>query len=150
MKARVKDLYPAITGRLKLEFVGRDGAALFTVEEPNLVVDTGRAMMAEEMGARVNQVAVGTDGSASVPSSEAPLTDQFAKALADVTYPDDRTVEYSFVIGADDANELGVIREFGLVYFDDPDYTLFARRAFETGFEKTDQVQINGTWTITF
>ena len=145
------DRLPGIEGRLRVRVIDvATGALLRSEDVPNLVVTLGREMMAEAARSLATHVAVGTNGAAPLPGDTAPLENEFRKALASTGHPTATSTRYVFEIAAGDANSLGTIREFGLVLVDGEDEYLLARRAFEAGFEKTDQVRLQCTWDITF
>lgn len=147
MNTPVNDRYRPVKGRLKvLMRCARTGLVLRSEDVNNLVVDAGRALMAESAAEFVTHVAVGTDGTSPLPSDIAPLTDEFLKELDDVQQAD-TSITCAFTIASDEYNG-NVIREFGLMQ-GDPE-TLFARRTFADGFTKTSDVVLEGTWTVTF
>lgn len=147
-KRTFQTVWPAFKGTLELWIEDAWGNLLEYVRQSNLVVNTGKAIAAHEIGDTVNRVGVGTNGAPATPGDVAPLTEQYAKAFASVEYPDQRSVRFNFVITTDEY--VGkTIREFGLLVEAGGAYTLFARRG---GFEipKTNQVQVQGVWTIQF
>ena len=147
MKRAFTTLYGGFKGVLELWVLDAEGRVLEYLRQKNLVVDTGREIAAHEVGTTVNRIGVGTNGAPAAPSDVA-LTEQYAKAFASVEYPDQRTVRFNFAFTTDEYNG-HTIREFGLLVEQTGAFTLFARRG---GFsiQKTNQVQIQGTWTVTF
>jgi len=144
----LKNQFGAPRGVVRLRIYNAAGELLRYEVRDNLVVDSGRALQAALLGAAVNRFGVGTNGDAAAPADVAPLEDQFAKAFAGVTYPDTRSVEFAFTLEANEFNG-NTLREFALLAYVSPTYTLFARQGGHD-IAKTDQVRIEGTWTITF
>lgn len=151
VKRPINDCFSRLKGRLRVRVV--DVATGLQVgptrDVPNLVVDTGRELMAILGTAALTHVAVGTSNAPADPADGLPLVDQFLKTLATKTQ-EERTVIVEFEIAAGECNGL-TIREFGLVARPaaGPD-VLFARRVFSEGFVKTVDISIQGIWTITF
>ncbi len=148
MRRQVKTEYPRLKGVLELWVYDGEGELKAHYREDNLVVDTGRQLMATYAATAVNRVGVGTNGAAGAPGDVAPLAEQYAKAFSGVTQPDARTVVFGFTIGTTEFNGK-TIREFGLLRLVGETYTLFARRG---GYEipRTADDQVQGTWTVTF
>lgn len=147
-KRAFRTIWPAFKGTLELWVEDVEGNLLEYLRQSNLVVNTGKALAAHDLGDTVNRIGIGTNGAPATPEDVAPLTEQYAKAFASVEYPDQRSVKFAFVITTDEY--VGkTIREFGLMFESGGAYTLFARRG---GFEipKTNQIQVQGSWTITF
>lgn len=144
----LKSQFGAPRGVVRLRIFNAAGELLRYEVRNNLVVDSGRALQASLLGSTVNRLGVGTNGEAAVPGDLAPLEDQYAKAFSGVTYPDTRSVEFAFTLEANEFNG-NTIREFALLAYANAAYTLFARQGGHD-IAKTDQVRIEGTWTITF
>jgi len=151
IKRSLKTVYPPMKGLLELWLLDAEGTLLKYVIDRNLVVNTGRELAAHEIGEAVNRIGVGTNGAAAEPEDVAPLTQQYAKAFSGVTYPDERTVRFAFTLTTNEFNGK-TIREFGLLQSlgGNPEtWVLFARRG-EYDIAKTDAVQVQGAWTVTF
>ena len=134
-------------GRLALN-IYKDGVLAESWEDRNLIVLGGRNAVASLIGAAtsgkaVDRYAVGTNGSDTV-LSDTVITDEFAKAVAGVTYPSGG-VQFSFTLELAENNGV-TIREFGLLCVDD---TLFAR-IVRAPIIKDNTIRIEGTWTLTF
>jgi hypothetical protein len=147
-KRGITSIYPLCKGILEIFVLDLDGNLLQYIKGENLVVDTGRQMAAEAIGTSVNRIGIGTNGAPAEPTDRAPLTEQYDKGCESVEYPTQRSVKFNFLFTSDEYNGK-TIREFGLLSLKDGTYTLFARKG---GFDiaKTDQIQIQGSWTITF
>lgn len=148
VKRGLKTVYPTFKGVLELWILDEAGQVLKYLRQQNLVVNTGREIAAHEVGAAINRIGVGTNGAAAEPTDVAPLTEQYAKAFTSVEYPDQRSVRFDFTLTMDEYNDK-TIREFGLLAENEGAFTLFARRG-GYNIPKTNQVQIQGSWTVTF
>lgn len=126
-----------------------EGELLEEIKQDNMIVNVGKQGAARLLGSadpdkRVNQICFGTSGVPTT-SSDADLGAQvFGKALNGVTYSGTSAIfDYSLELSEANGN---TIREFGL-YTDDA--TLFARIT-RNAINKTPDIRLTGTWTITF
>lgn len=115
----------------------------------NLVVNGGLAAIASLVGAatsgkNVNRIHFGTNGSDPL-LSDTEVEDAVEKAVLAITYPADGQVQFTFDLGLEEGNGTS-IREYGLICADD---TLFSRKTSSL-IEKTDQIRLEITWTLTF
>lgn len=139
----------ALKGSVFLQIWNSKGELLEEITQDNMIVNTGKQSAARLLGSadpdkRVNAIGFGTSGVA-VNSSDVDLGAQvFAKALNGVTYSGTSAIfDYSLELSEANGN---TIREFGL-YTDDA--TLFARIT-RNAINKTSDIRLTGTWTITF
>lgn len=119
--------------------------------EENMIVNSGKRNLCRLLSGEgsasnrvVNKIGFGTDGSDSVATTTA-LTDSFVKALSVKTFPDDKSVRWSWTLEYSEANgkdisEIGLICQNG---------DLFSRK-HRNVIEKTDQLKLTGSWTIIF
>ncbi len=77
---------------------------------------------------------------------DAGLTDAFLKDIASHSYPADGRVRFDWRLEPFEANGL-IIREFGLIASKG---SLFARKTRHAPIEKTDDISLDGAWTIIF
>lgn len=148
MKRAFNDSFPAPKGRIELCFYNADGEEVGYLRVDNLVVDSGRAMMAAAAGVLADSIGLGTNGAAAAPGDVAPLADQVIKAVDAVTYPDPRTTRFAFTIDTDEFNDQ-TIREMALLHTVGESAVLFARRG-GLSIDKSEDIRIVGTWTINF
>jgi len=133
---------------LLLVLDARTGEELLRSEDNNLVVNLGKKNVArliggDAYGSAVSSISVG-EGTVAPAVGDTGLTNAFTKAVDAVTYPSDNSVQFSFSLGAGDANgksitELGLLTGSG---------KLFSRKT-RTAIAKTADVIITGLWTIT-
>lgn len=129
--------------------VWRGDTLVFEETGYNLVVGGGREAIAKLIGGdgtgkQIVEFAVG-EGSSSPVDADTALTNEFVKAINNVTYPVTGTAQVEFSLETTDANGLD-ITEFGL-YCDDG--TLFSRKVVPT-ISKTSDIRIEATWKIIF
>lgn len=129
--------------------IWRGTELLFEETGYNLVVGGGRDAIAKLIGGdgtdkQITKFAVGTGSTAPVDGDVA-LTDEFVKAINNVTYPVNGTAQVEFSLEVGEANGKA-ITEFGLYCEDD---TLFSRKVVPT-INKTVDIRIEATWKIIF
>ena len=119
--------------------------------EHNLVVDSGRQILIRALrgdaGSEVTKIGFGTsDLAADV--GDTVLVDAFIKRMDSGAYhhPSNRSVEFSFNLTNLQANGLAIM-EIGLFSEDE---NLFARKVRSEPLNKTADLYIEGTWTITY
>ena len=138
-----------IKGNFQMKAYDVDGNLLWEYEDDNLVVTTGRASMANLLGAatapnkHITHIHYGTNGADPVLSDTA-ITAPFAKAVDAVSYPAPGSVQFDFSLGLTENNGV-TIREYGLI---SADTTLFARKT-RAPIVKDNTISLTGTWTIT-
>ncbi|MDR3133032.1 MAG: hypothetical protein LBU42_03290 [Prevotellaceae bacterium] len=140
------DKIKSLTGTLHLCAYNARGEALWHTTEHNLIVLSGYQSVVEALagveGARIANIAVGTNGEAPV-LNDAGITNAVAVPITRVTYPEFATARFHFKIGYNDANGLA-IREYGLLTAAGK---LFSRKVREP-LEKTQYLSIVGMWDI--
>lgn len=143
---KITDNFKPITGTLHLRAYDRAGAEMWRSDEKNLIVASGYTAAAEALagipGAKIVNVAVGTNGTEPTPEDTA-IKNAVVIPIQSVTYPAPATVRFNFVIGYDTANGVN-IREFGLLT---EDGRLFSRRVREV-LEKSQYLTVSGSWEI--
>ncbi len=136
-------------GTVFLQVWNANGELIEEITHNNLVVNTGRQALASLLGSadpdkRVNQIGFGSSGTP-VSGSDGTLFSQvFSKTVNAVTYSG-TSVIFDYSLELAEANG-ETIREFGL-YTDDA--TLFSRIT-RNAINKTADIRLTGTWTITF
>lgn len=137
------------TGHFHLE-VFRTGVLCEVVDEPNIIVNLSKTILAELVGGTVSgnsltKFGVGINGS--VPSSgNTLLTSSYSNAVVAVFYPSAGVVSFEF--GMSSAEAVGMqILEFGLLT---DGGRLFARKVRAVALNKTSDISFNGSWVITF
>ena len=142
-----KEKFGAV-GVLNLKVI-ENGTVVETFQEKNLIVNGGRAAIAELIGAATSGKAVNTIGfgtGATLPElTDTALTGQFTKPVGFVSYPANETVQFDFTLEVGENNGV-TIREFGLFCADG---TLFSRKV-RAAIEKTSAIRLEGFWTIQF
>ncbi|MCP9760049.1 hypothetical protein EGI20_12100 [Aquitalea sp. S1-19] len=129
--------------------VYRAGELVEAFVERNLVVDKARDSHARLIGGdgagkQVNRIAFGTNGAGPYPADTA-ISAAYTKALSGHSYPAGNQVRFDWALSTAEANGKQ-IREFGLICADG---TLYARKT-RAAIEKTDDMSLEGSWTITF
>ncbi len=136
-------------GRFQLR-VKKDGRLIEEIDEHNLIVNKGKLQVARLLagdveGRSIVKVAVGTNGKPPVPT-DLVISGAFAKAFDSIEYPAPGQVKFSWSLSTQEANGK-VIMEFGLLCSDG---SLFARRTRDVALNKTDDITVEGDWTINF
>lgn len=128
------------------------GKIVSKLDKENLVVTTGRNMLARYLGGYAGQgaefidrVAFGTDGTAAIPSNTG-LGNQSLIKDATVSYPADGQVKFTAVMEAVEGGTL-TYREIGLLSAESG--TLFSRLVIPA-IEKSSIYKITVDWTISF
>lgn len=135
-------------GVLEVRLLHR-GCAVEVYRDANMIVNLARNVFAQLLGGdgvgkAVTQIGFGTDGNG--PSlDDTALTEAYLKDVASHDYPQDGHVRFSWTLAASEANGTA-IREFGLL---SADGTLIARKT-RGAIEKSDDISLEGTWTIIF
>ena len=138
------------TGHILLK-VYRHGILDDVWETKNLIVNGSKQVHAQLLGGNftnndVTQFAVGTNGTAPAAGNTAPLTGQYANALAAPTFPASNQVQFNFSLGTTEANGMA-IEEFGLLTAGG---ALYARQVRSTALNKDNTISFTGAWTISF
>lgn len=147
---KITEGLPPLKGEFVLDIVcARTGDVLEHYEDKNLVVNNGRQIVMQLLGAatagkRLAKLGVGTNGTEPVGTNMA-LTGSYVKNLGAVSYPTISSVRFDWTLGAGEGNGIA-IREFGILSFDN---TLFARKVREV-INKNSDIILNGNWTISF
>lgn len=136
-------------GTVFLQIWNAKGELIEEVTHNNLIVNTGRQAMAQLLGTansdfRVNSIGFGSSGTPVAGTDATLYASVFSKALNAVTYSG-TSVIFDYSLELNEANG-ETIREFGL--FTD-DATLFSR-IVRNAINKTADIRLTGTWTITF
>lgn len=138
-------------GIVTVKILDIDGEVIEETISENMIVNTGRQNIARLLSGEgtasnrvVNKIGFGTNGDAST-ESDTELTDSFEKSLSGYTFPDDKSVRFTWTLEYSEANgkniaELGLIHQSG---------DLFSRKNRNV-IEKTDQLKLEGSWTIIF
>ena len=139
----------APTGRLVLD-VWRFGKCIEHFDEPNLIVNNSKSMLASLLGGAttnnsVSQIGYGTNSTTPALTNTA-LSGAFLKNLDSITYPAFGQVQFNFSLATTEANGLSII-EFGLLT---PSNTLFSRRVRATAIVKDSTISFTGNWTVQF
>jgi hypothetical protein len=125
------------------------GKVVHEIDEPNLVVDTGKQVVAKalgNLGAYGAKIGVGT-GTTAAAAGDTGLTGAFIKALTGTAVNATNTIQFSYDITSSEANGM-TIGEFGL--FDNSGTpVLIARKVLSSTIAKTSSFALQGTWTIT-
>ena len=128
--------------------IHRDGKVIETFGDHNLVVNSGRARLAELAAGKsdrtITQIGLGT-GSATEAEEDTALENQQLFPLSAVSV-EGRDARFDFVIGENDANGLA-IREFGLFCSDG---TMFTHRVRRGVIEKESDIELHGYWILHF
>ena len=140
----------APTGRFLLT-VYRDGKVIEQLDEPNLVVNTSKTMMANLLAGgatdtwSIKSIGFGTNGD---PTQlvNTQLTEAFVKAITTRTVVDASHIRFDFTLEANEANSKP-IREFGLL---SGNKVLFARKIRQSALNKTKAIALTGSWIISF
>ena len=139
----------SVKGSVFLQIWNAKGELIEEVTQDNLVVNIGKQCVATLLGSadpdkRVTIIGFGTSGVTAAGADVDLGANVFSKALDGVTYSGTSAVfQYSLEYSEGNGNN---IREFGL-YTDDS--TLFARIT-RNAINKTSDIRLTGTWTITF
>lgn len=142
-------LHEDITLHGELEVaVLRAGEIIDHWRDGNLIVDGARKMLAELIagdgaGQSVAEIGFGV-GSDPVSPDDTGLTSAYWRGLSGHDYPTDRQVRFHFTLASTEANGT-TIREFGLRTASG---ALFSRKT-RGAIEKSDDISLEGTWTIT-
>jgi len=128
--------------------VHRNGLLVDWWRDSNLILEGAREMLAQLIagdgsGQSVAEIGFGTNGDAPAPGDTS-LTGAHWRAVSGHSYPAAGKVQFDFVLSSTEANGM-TIREFGLRTSAG---TLFSRKA-RGAIEKTDDISLSGTWTIT-
>lgn len=135
-------------GSVFIQIWDKDGKLIDEIQQDNLIVNVGKQGLARLLGAadtdkRVSKIGFGTDGTTAAGSNTS-LTNVYSKAVNGVTYSGTSAV-FSYSLELNENNGVS-IREFGLFTDDD---TLFSRIT-RNAINKTSDIRLTGTWTITF
>lgn len=143
-------MHDRCTGRLcgRLSLAVRDARGTRTLDGPNLILGAATAVahraLAGDTGAAFARVAVGTSSAPPTPDDLGPIGDAVEVLIQSVSHPTPGETQIVFRVEEGQANALGSIAEFVLLTSDG---TAFAR-TLRGPILKNDQVQIEGTWTI--
>lgn len=146
---KFQDILSGPRGHFRLQ-VFRRGLLVETMDEPNLIVDGSKAVLASLLGGTVTnnsvtKIGYGTSGTAPAVGNTG-LTGAFIKALDQVTYPVAGTVRFAFSLASSENNGVA-IQEFGLFTAGS---VLIARRVRSSALNKDTDISLSGTWDITF
>lgn len=145
---------PSCRGDIHLK-VYRRGKLVETIDNHNLVVNTGRIRLAEFLTGQsvpgVKYIGLGSGGD-DEQETDTRLTDQILLELTKRSVRG-RDARFDFVIDENTANDM-IIREFGLFTSDGVMFSHRVRRNSKTGkamvIEKSDDISITGYWIIHF
>lgn len=135
-------------GRVHIQVWNAAGELLRTIDDDNLIVNVGKQSLARLLGAgtttkRVNKIGWGI-GASDPAGGNTSLTSPFIKTLAGTSYSGNSVV-FEYILELSEMNGVS-IREFGLFSADN---TMFSRMV-RSAIEKTADIRLTGTWTITF
>lgn len=139
----------SVKGSVFVQIWNAKGELIEEVTQSNLVVNVGKQAVATLLGSadpdkRVTIIGFGTSGVTAAGADIDLGAQVFSKALNGVTYSGTSAVfEYSLELNEGNGNN---IREFGLFT---EDSNLFARIT-RNSINKTSDIRLTGTWTITF
>lgn len=136
-----------VCGAVCIHVKDKDSNLIETIEFQNLVVNLGRAAIASMLGSgnedkRLTHICFGDNG---VPASltDTTITNEFSKPFDSFDYVG-TSVVFSWNLALSECNGM-MLQEFGIRCFDGD---LFARTT-RAIIEKTPDIQLSGTWTIT-
>lgn len=148
MSTHLSDTLPGLRGTLSYR-VRRGGEVVEEVQGENLVVTGAQPVIAALLGGAagmaLSHIGFGTDGTAPT-AGDTTLAGAVKVALGAVTYPASGEVRFAWLLNDATANGMA-IREFGLY---SADGTLVARKVRSTAIDKTDQITLEGEWTLHF
>lgn len=135
-------------GTVFLQVWNAKGDLIEEITQENLIVNVGKQALAYLLGSansnkKVVEIGFGTSGVGAA-GADTYLTNNYQKALDGVTYSG-TSVVFAYSLGLSENNGI-TIREFGLFTDDD---TLFSRIT-RNAINKTSDIRLTGTWTITF
>ena len=143
----VVEALPRATGHFK---VTERETGKIVINKENLVVDTSGLILSRLLGAatstrQITYLEVGT-GTTPPSTTDTTLgTSVFAKLKTTETYPDTKSVKFTFTLTTSEANGY-LLTEFGL--FDNAT-TMFSR-VVTSGYAKDATTTLDIEWTITF
>lgn len=135
-------------GSVHLRIFNAQGELIEDTRQDNLIVNVGKQSIAALVGAatankRVAKIGYGTAATPTA-GAQTSIENPFVKALDGVSYSG---TSVSFEFSLDNPEDNGVtIRELALFSVDD---TMFSRIT-RNPIDKTSDIRIEGTWTITF
>ncbi len=138
----------ALRGSLLID-VRRSGVLIGRRRDDNMIMLGARDALArllagEGAGKTIARIGLGVSGEGPAPSDFA-LTEPYIKTIAGHDYPAAGRVRFDWRLEEEEANGK-IIREFGLIASDG---SLFARKT-RAPIEKTDDISLDGSWTIIF
>ena len=138
----------ALRGSLLID-VRRSGVLIGRRRDDNMIMLGARDALAhllagEGAGKTIARIGLGVNGEGPTPSDLA-LTEPYIKAISGHGYPAAGQVRFDWRLEEAEANGK-IIREFGLIASDG---SLFARKT-RAPIEKTDDISLDGSWTIIF
>lgn len=149
MTPSFKEAFVAPRGHFLLK-VFRRGTLVDVIDERNIIVDLAKQTHARLLGGdvsnrSVSKIAFGTSGSAAAGGNTA-ITGDYSKSVDAVSYPATNQVAFGFSLAGGENNGMAIL-EFGLLTTGN---TLYARRIRSSALNKTSDLSLSGTWTITF
>jgi hypothetical protein len=129
--------------------VYKKGSLIDTYREDNMIMNIAKEALAKLIGGdgsgkTITKIGFGTNGSGPTPE-DTTLTNAYIKNITSKTYPQVNQVRFTWSLATSEANGKS-IREFGLICSDN---TLFARKTRGV-IEKSDDISLEGSWTIIF
>lgn len=139
----------ALRGIFRLDIRRADGSLIERIEEHNLIVNGAKNQLArlvagDAAGRHITEIGFGTGTTAANPN-DTTLISAYWKNVLSVSYPGIGQVAFTWSLATAEANGKA-ITEFGLRCADG---TLFARKV-RAPIHKSDDLSLNGTWTIVF
>lgn len=136
-----------VTGECEIRIYHR-GWLVEVDRTPNLVTSNGLELMARRISGSsatdyINRIGFGTSGTATALGDTA-LTGGLSRAIGAATYPSKGKVQFAWNLPGNEGNGT-TIREIGLL----AGMILVARKV-RAAVNKTAEVSITGTWTLTF
>lgn len=143
---KLKD-FANLTGIFELKIIRNNKTEIY--KDENMIMNVAKDALAKLIGGDgsgkvITKIGFGTNGNGPTPD-DIQLTNAYVKSLSGHTYPQTGHVRFTFNLATTEANGKQ-IREFGLICSDD---TLFARKTRGV-IEKSDDISLEGSWTIIF
>ena len=125
------------------------GRLIEEYRDENMIMNVAKEALAKLIGGdgsgkTITKIGFGTNGNGPSPDDTS-LTNAYIKNITSKSYPQINQVRFNFTLATSEANGKS-IREFGLICSDN---TLFARKTRGV-IEKSDDISLEGSWTIIF
>jgi hypothetical protein len=129
--------------------VYKNGQPTEEYKDENMIMNVAKEALTKLIGGdgsgkTITKIGFGTNAFSPTPADTS-LTDAYIKNITSKTYPQVNQVQFNWSLTTSEANGKS-IREFGLICSDN---TLFARKTRGV-IEKSDDISLEGSWTIIF